>query len=67
MSHYNIYEKAKAEIEARRNAAIMDADMRNELVRSESEEIRQIDTELTKTGMLIFKTAVDFCCYLTIR
>ena len=59
MSQYNIYHKAKAEIEARRNAAIMDADMRNELVRSESEEIRQIDTELTKTGMLIFKTAVE--------
>lgn len=59
MSQYNIYEKAKAEIEARRNAAIMDADMRNELVRSESDEIREIDRELTKTGMLIFKTAVE--------
>ena len=59
MSDYNIFHKAKAEIEARRNAAIMDADMRNELVRSESEEIREIDSELTKTGMLIFKTAVE--------
>ena len=59
MSEYNIYGKAKAEIEARRNAAIMEADMRNELVRSESDEIREIDSELTKTGMLIFKTAVE--------
>ncbi len=59
MSAYNIYQKAKAEIEARRNAAIMEADMRNELVRSESDEIREIDAELTKTGMLIFKTAVE--------
>lgn len=59
MSDYNIFHKAKAEIEARRNAAIMEADMRNELVRSESEEIREIDSELTKTGMLIFKTAVE--------
>ena len=59
MSGYNIYHKAKAEIDARRNAAIMEADMRNELVRSESDEIREIDGELTKTGMLIFKTAVE--------
>ena len=59
MSDYNIYQKAKAEVEARRNAARADADLRNELVRSESEEIRKIDEELTKTGMLIFKTAVE--------
>lgn len=59
MSDYTVYHKAKAEIEARRNAAIMEADMRNELVRSESEEIREIDAELTRTGMLIFRTAVE--------
>ena len=59
MADYNIYQKAKAEIEARRNSAITDAEMRNELVRSESEEIREIDAELTKTAMLIFKTAVE--------
>ena len=59
MSDYNVYQKAKAEVEARRNAARADADLRNELVRSESEEIRKIDEELTKTGLLIFKTAVE--------
>lgn len=59
MSNYSIYEKAKAEIEARRNSARAQAEGRNEIVRSESDEIREIDRELTKTGMLIFKTAVD--------
>ncbi len=59
MSNYSIYEKAKAEIEARRNSARADADMRNEIVRSECEEIAKIDRELTKTGLLIFKTALD--------
>ncbi len=59
MADYSIYQKAKAEIEARRSAAIADAEMRSELVRSESEEIREIDAELTKTAMLIFKTAVE--------
>ena len=59
MSDYMIYQKAKAEIEQRRNEARMAADGRNEIVRSESEEIRSIDAELTKTGMLIFKTAVE--------
>lgn len=59
MADYSIYQRAKEEIEARRNAAIADAEMRNELVRSESEEIREIDAELAKTAMLIFKTAVE--------
>ena len=59
MADYSVYQKAKAKIEARRNAAITEAEMRNELVRSESEEIREIDAELTKTAMLIFKTAVE--------
>ena len=59
MSNYAIYEKAKREIEARRNNACREAEGRNEIVRSESEEIRNIDIELKKTGMLIFKTAVQ--------
>ena len=58
MSSYSIYERAKAEIDARRNAARADADGRNEIVRAECREIAEIDTELSKTGMLIFKTAV---------
>ena len=59
MAEYSVYQKAKAEVEARRAAAIADAEMRNELVRSESEEIRTIDAELSRTAMLIFKTAVE--------
>jgi DNA replication protein DnaC len=57
MPNYDIYEKAKATIEARRNNAIAEADGRNEIVRAESEEIAKIDEELATTGMLIFKTA----------
>lgn len=57
MPNYDIYEKAKAEIEARRNNARAEADGRNEIVRAESEEIAKIDAELSTTGMLIFKTA----------
>ena len=59
MSNYSLYEKARAEIDARRNAARADADGRNEIVRAESEEIREIDAELQNTGLLIFKTAVE--------
>lgn len=57
MSNQSIYEKAKAEIDARRAAARSQADGRCELVRAESEEIAKIDAELRGTGMLIFKTA----------
>ena len=56
MSNY-IYEKAKAEIEARRNRARADADFRSELIREKSPEVAKIDAELSTTGMLIFKTA----------
>ena len=57
MPNYDIYEKAKAEIEARRSSARAEADSRAEILRSESEEIAKIDAELSTTGMLIFKTA----------
>ena len=57
MPNYDIFEKAKATIEARRNNARAEADGRNEIVRAESEEIAKIDAELSTTGMLIFKTA----------
>lgn len=59
MAEYNIYQKAKSEIAARRQRAIADAELKNEIVRSESEEIRAIDEELSRTAMLIFKTAVE--------
>ena len=57
MSNYSIYEKAKAEIEARRNNARAEADYRSEMIRDKSDEVREIDAELSRTGMLIFKTA----------
>lgn len=57
MSNYDIYAKAKAEIEARRSGARAQAEDRCEILRSESEEIAKIDAELSGTGMLIFKTA----------
>lgn len=57
MASYDIYGRAKAEVEARRNSARAEAEARNEIVRSESEEIAKIDAELGATGMLIFKTA----------
>lgn len=57
MPNYDIYEKARATIEARRASARAEAEGRNEIVRAESEEIAKIDAELSTTGMLIFKTA----------
>ena len=56
---YDIYEKAKAEIARRRSEAIATSETRGEIVRAESEEIAKIDAELSKTGMLIFKTACE--------
>lgn len=57
MSNYSIYAKAKEEIEARRNNARAESDYRSELLRSMSDEIAKIDEELSRTCMLIFKTA----------
>lgn len=57
MPNYDIYEKAKAEIENRRQSARAEAEMRSELLRAENPEIAEIDAELSGTGMLIFKTA----------
>ena len=59
MSNYSIYERAKAEIEQRRIDAIQTADLRSEMLRTQSEEIDRIDAELSKTGLLIFKTACE--------
>ncbi len=57
MYSYENYHKVKEEIEKRRKDAIARADMRAEKLRQESEEIEAIDAELSKTGLLIFKTA----------
>ncbi len=51
------YTKVKDEIKARRTRAIADADMRSIEVGNKSEDIRLIDAELRKTGLLLFKTA----------
>ena len=57
MPNNDIYTKAKNEIDRRRNAARAEAEDRNEILRAESDEISKIDEELSKTGLLIFKTA----------
>ena len=57
MPNNDIYSNAKNEIDRRRNAARAEAEGRNEILRAESDEIAAIDLELSKTGMLIFKTA----------
>lgn len=57
MYSYENYHKVKEEIEKRRTDAIARAEARAEKLRSESEEIRAIDEQLSKTGLLIFKTA----------
>lgn len=57
MYSYENYHKVKEEIEKRRKDAIARAEARAEKVRGESEEIRAIDEQLSKTGLLIFKTA----------
>ena len=59
MYGYENYQKVKAEIEKRRLGAIAEADRRNFELRAISEDIRIIDAELVKTGLLLFKTACD--------
>ena len=57
MYGYDNYRKVKDEIEKKRLSAIAIADARNELLRLESTEIKDIDAELVKTGLSIFKAA----------
>ena len=59
MYGYENYQKVKAEIEKRRLAAIAEADRRNLELRAISEDVRNIDAELVKTGLLLFKTACE--------
>lgn len=51
------YALAKQEIEKRRLDAIETAEARNKELAAESAEIREIDRELSGTGLLLFKTA----------
>ena len=57
MYSYENYDKVKNEIEKRRKEAIAEADRRSAALGQISEEIRAIDTELSGTGLLLFKTA----------
>lgn len=57
MYSYENYQKVKAEIERRRLKAISEAEIREENLRVESEKIKEIDKELSGTGLLIFKAA----------
>ena len=59
MYGYDNYQKVKNEIEAKRLAAIAKADERNNALRMESEEIREIDRELVTTGLRLFKAACE--------
>ena len=57
MYGYDNYQKVKQLIANRRTKAIHDAETRDAELRLESPEIRKIDSELTGTGLLLFKTA----------
>ena len=57
MYGYDNYQKVKELIEKRRESAIREAEARDAELRLESREIREIDAELTGTGLLLFKTA----------
>ena len=57
MYGYTNYQKIKADIEERRLSAIAISEERNELVRERSEKIREIDRELTLTGLKLFRAA----------
>ena len=51
------FDKVKSIILNKREEALAAAERRNEEVREASPKIREIDSELAKTGLLIFKTA----------
>ena len=51
------YDKVRDLLQTRRNSALDQASMRNEIVRGESPEIEKIDEELSCTGLSIFKAA----------
>ena len=57
MYSYENYHKVKEEIERRRTTALAEAEARAEELRQASDKIREIDEELSGTGILIFKAA----------
>lgn len=59
MYNYEKYTEVKAEIERRRLAAEADADAKSAELRIKSPEIAAIDSELSGTGMRLFKAALN--------
>ena len=59
MYSYENYHKVKDEIESSRLASLAEADARCARVRALSPEIAEIDSELSTTGPLIFRTAIS--------
>ncbi len=59
MYSYESYSRVKETLAKRRQDAIDLAESRNVALRGQSKEISEIDSELTKTGFLLFKTAVS--------
>lgn len=59
MAKNDTYLKVKDALEISRKKAYAVADARNEELRALSPRIRAIDEELTKTGLLLFKTACN--------
>ena len=59
MYNYEKYTAVKAEIERRRLAAEAEADARSAELREKSPEIAEIDSELSGTGMRLFKAALS--------
>ena len=57
MYGYDNYQKVKERLEKRRESAIREAEARDAELRLESRQIREVDAELTGTGLLLFKTA----------
>lgn len=57
MFEREIFARVKLAIEDRRSTAIDTAEAHNSEVRANSAEIAEIDEELTKTGLLLFRTA----------
>ena len=59
MANYETYTKVKEIIDSRRIKARQDADMRSAEVARLCPEIKEIDAELSQTGLLIFRTACN--------
>ena len=57
MIAHEVYQRVKEEIENSRNKAIADAEYRRQRVHEESGTVAYIDSELSKTGLALFRAA----------